>query len=366
MLRDALFLARKDLRYMFRARETWLWTFVMPVAFFYFIGTVTGGFSGRPGGKEEITVVVPADAGFLAGRLVRGLEARNYQVVETGSRRRLEIPAGFTQSVMAGQPVKVTLTRTSEGLGAEYDQARVARAVYTLLAELIVTGKEGGKASPEALDKLAREPRHLSLEVRAAGKRILPPSGFEQAVPGTLVMFTMLVLFTSGGVTLVIERSQGILRRLASSPMSRGAVVLGKWGARWTLALIQIAFAMLAGRVLFQVSWGPHLPAVMAALAVYAGLVASLGILLANLATSREQCIGAGVIASNVMAGLGGCWWPIEITPVWAQKLALFLPAGWAMDALHQLVSFGAGPAAVLPHLAWMAAAGLLAGWLVS
>jgi hypothetical protein len=42
-------------------------------------------------------------------------------------------------------------------------------------------------------------------------------------------MFTLLIMFTSGAVTLTIERNQGILRRLASSSMTRGAVTLGKW-----------------------------------------------------------------------------------------------------------------------------------------
>ena len=37
-----------------------------------------------------------------------------------------------------------------------------------------------------------------------------------------MVMFTLLVMFTSGAVTLTVERNRGILRRLASSPMSRG------------------------------------------------------------------------------------------------------------------------------------------------
>ena len=44
MLRDALYLAYRDLRYLLPRRETWMWTFVMPIIFFYFIGSVTGGF----------------------------------------------------------------------------------------------------------------------------------------------------------------------------------------------------------------------------------------------------------------------------------------------------------------------------------
>ena len=36
------------------------------------------------------------------------------------------------------------------------------------------------------------------------------------------------------------------------------------------------------------------------------------------------------------------------------QKLQLFLPTGWAMHALHKLISFGYGPFSVLPHLVMM------------
>jgi ABC-type multidrug transport system permease subunit len=175
-----------------------------------------------------------------------------------------------------------------------------------------------------------------------------------------MVMFTLLVLFTSGAATLTTERRLGILRRLASSPMSRGAVVLGKWGARMAVGAIQIAFAVLAGSVLFHVNWGPNLPVVGLVLLAYGALAAALAMLLGNLGRTEGQVLGLGVILSNVLAGLGGCWWPIEITPLWAQKLAVFLPTGLTMNALHKLVNFGAAPAAALPHLlALSLAAGL-------
>ena len=42
MLRDALYLARMDAAHLLRRRETLLWTFVMPIIFFYFFGTIIG------------------------------------------------------------------------------------------------------------------------------------------------------------------------------------------------------------------------------------------------------------------------------------------------------------------------------------
>jgi ABC-type multidrug transport system permease subunit len=84
------------------------------------------------------------------------------------------------------------------------------------------------------------------------------------------------------------------------------------------------------------------------------------------LARTEQQVVGLGVIAANVLAALGGCWWPIEITPLWTQKLALLFPTGWAMDALHKLVSFGEPAGAILPHLAAILTAALAAGWAAS
>ena len=91
-----------------------------------------------------------------------------------------------------------------------------------VLADLVVAVKNDGQASPAAFEKLAAAPRPITLSVVPAGKLKTIPSGFQQAVPGTMVMFLMLVMFTSGSVSLLHERREGILLRLASTPMSRG------------------------------------------------------------------------------------------------------------------------------------------------
>ena len=82
-LRSALFIARRDLDHMLWRRETMLWMFVMPILFFYFIGTVTGGF-GSPTGSEDrpdaLAMRAPENAGFLLDELVARLEEQNFRV----------------------------------------------------------------------------------------------------------------------------------------------------------------------------------------------------------------------------------------------------------------------------------------------
>lgn len=362
MLRNALFILIKDIKYMLRARETLLWVFFLPIVFFYFIGKTTGGFSSRGESKAVLAVEPGENPGFLADRLFHHLELRNYRIVKpetdeefTRRARRLKIPASFTDSVLAGVPRKVLYTYKSTGLSNDYDSIIITRAVYSVLADLIVSYEMNSVPSPETFERLDGIPRALTLEVKSAGKRKHIPSGYEHAIPGILVMFVLLVMTTSGAVLLLVERRQGLLRRLASTPISRLSVVLGKWGGKLSLGIIQIAFAILAGTLLFKMNWGEDLFMVIVVLLIYGAMMASIGMLLGSLARTEGQAVGIGVIASNILAALGGCWWPIEITPQWMQKLQLFLPTGWAMNALHKLISFASGASSVLPHVIGMA-----------
>ena len=67
MSSPAWFVARHDLLYMLRRRETLLWTFVMPIVFFYFIGTVTSETSASSAIlvmtlTPSLRIVAPPDA----------------------------------------------------------------------------------------------------------------------------------------------------------------------------------------------------------------------------------------------------------------------------------------------------------------
>ena len=96
---------------------------------------------------------------------------------------------------------------------------------------------------------------------------------------------------------------------------------------------------------------------------VYTAMCAALSLLLGSVVRSESQSIGLGVIASNILAALGGCWWPIEITPPAMQQFSLVMPTGWAMHGLHRLLNYGSPPVTVIPHLVALGAAALVVGW---
>jgi ABC-2 type transport system permease protein len=367
-MRDAFFVARQDLRRALRLPQVWVWMFVMPLLLAYIVGSLMQSMAGS---IERIALYAPPDSGFLAGELARRLSASGYQVVRLDDAAQLNryplglsIPAAFTTSVLAGPAAEIELRYPAGYRLAAWDRYRVGRAVDELLADLVVLAKQGSAPDAAGFAALAAQPRKLQLRVESAGESKKVILGYQQSVPGFIVMFTLQVSLSAGCVLLIAERRQGVLRRLAATRVSRASIVSGKLGSRVVLGLIQVGVAMLAGSWWFGMEWGGrNLWAVLLLLAAYTTLCAALGLVFSSLARNESQGLAAGVITANLLAAMGGCWWPIEVTPVWMQHAALLLPTGWAMDGLHKLISYGAAPAGIVPHVVALMGASLLAGW---
>jgi len=375
-MKNIIFIAWQDVLNQMRQGSTLLWVFVMPPIFFFFIGTVTGGFaSGLGGGQGTPLAVVAESPGFLKDQIDLRLAANRFvaEWVEspgpTGEEtptRTLTFDAAMSEKVLAGDQVQVSFETSANALTREFEEIRINRALYTVLADIVIADATTGPLSADALATLNNAPRVWQLDVSPAGERLEIPSGFQQAVPGILVMFTLLVLLTSSSTILVQERTQGLLRRLASAPISRIEVIAGKWDGRMVLAAIQILVALIFGTYLFKMDWGPDLGMVILVLVAWGGFCASAGLWLGTVARTQAQAGGLGVLAANGLAALGGCWWPIEVTPEWMQFVQKLTPTGWTMDALHKLISFQAGPGSVMINIAMLVVATLVFGWLAA
>lgn len=375
------FLAWGDLKVVLRERNTLVWLFIMPGIFFFFLGYANPEGVEFPGDQAVPILVKNDDAGFLGIHLEERLRENQFIILrpeevptvdEDGreiSYRTLTIPADFTENVLAQQKVTLTYRGQSAGISNNYDFVRLQKAAYTTLGDVMVAGmdlSEGQEISQAAITGMLEVEALTTLEAKPAGRRAIIPSGFQQAIPGTLVMFTLLVLLTSGASALVFEREKQLLRRLASVPFTRGQVVAGKWAGRMGLAVVQVGVAVLIGSFLFDMDWGHSLSMVLVILFGWAAFCTSLAMLLGSLGKSEAQVSGFGVLTAMVLAALGGCWWPIEVAPEWMQDMQMYIPTGWTMDALHKLISFDAAWQTALPNLAILLTASLLVGWLAA
>ncbi|HOC42739.1 MAG TPA: ABC transporter permease [Thermoanaerobaculales bacterium] len=375
MSRAALTLARLDLRQTLADRSAVMWMFIMPVVFATFFGMVMGGGSDPTTAQVKLTVV-DEDRGELARMLIDDLAGARLAIAEippeaAGSTpdktRTLVIPKGFTERVLAGDQVTLVLER-DPGSNSEASlaaQARIAGAIARLIGRLVeaqAASETEGPAELGAVLATAGAVDVVTVESRYAGKARVAPGGFAHSVPGNTVMFVMLVALTYGAGSVSAERMSGMLRRIATSPVSKADIILGKIIGRMAVAAVQVTVLVLVcllGARFFGEGLGGRPLAVWAILILFGATVAPLGVAVGGFIRDPDRAANVGVMATLGMAALGGCWWPIEVVSPALQKVALLFPTGWAMRALHGVISFGEGLQGVAVPLAALALYGL-------
>ena len=170
------------------------------------------------------------------------------------------------------------------------------------------------------------------------------------AIPGYLVMF---VFFGAalGAETIVRERQNNTLERLMGSSVKQEAILGGIFTGTAAKGVIQILIFLVVGLLVFNMDMG-NAPAAVVILAIMMVLVsAAFAIMLATLVKTQRSAGSIAVLASLVMAPVGGCWWPLFIMPDWMQALAKITPHGWATTGFNKLMLFGAEFGAVIPEM---------------
>ncbi len=371
-MRHILDIGHNDLRLFLKRKSAFVWLFAVPLAFTYFMGFANRG-PGDPYNRRPSVLVENQDPNFLGRILLDELDSQGLNRVDPknaeSASRGLRIPPDFTQSVLGRKQTKVQFFK-KEG-SSEADgiliEVRLVRALIALnghILEVVTDPNRAGTLTEARLREITALPNPVHLDARFAGRRPVP-SGFNFSLPGNLVMYLVMNLLIFGGATVAAERRGGVIRRLWIHPVTRMELVTGKIYGLMLLGSVQIAFFMIVGRLVFHVNLGANLPAVVTTLLILAWVAASLGVFVGSLFTAEERVAGLCVLAGLLMAALGGCWWPLEIGPPALKTISLCLPTGWALAALHQLISFGSGLGAVLTPwavlLGFGAAANLLA-----
>jgi ABC-type multidrug transport system permease subunit len=371
-MRQIFEIGHNDIRLFLRSKAGYVWLFVVPLVFVYFMGMAFRSAGGDPANPRPSVLLENLDTHFLGAALVTELDAQGMDLIGQEKRneaeRGIRIPGDFTQKVLSRARTKVTLFEL-EGSGAEAGfliELRLLRAILAMNSHLIEWVARSDSQNPiddAGLQRIMAAPNPVALKTRFAGREPVP-SGFNQSLPGTLVMFLMMNLLIFGGASIAGERRNGVLRRLAVYPIRKWELVVGKVYGRFLLGCVQIVFFLLLGRFVFGVNIGHNIGVLLLTLCLYAWVAASLGVLIGSLVVNEDKTIGLCVLASMVMAALGGCWWPMEVVPETMKLLGHLFPTAWAMDSLHQLISFGGGlatvwvPLGVLTVFAVMANAG--------
>ena len=372
-MRHILDIGHNDLRLFFKSKAAYIWLFGIPTLFIYFLGLAFGG-PGDPGNRRPSVVIENLDTNFLGRLFLEELGGQGLELLDptnhTSAARGIRIPADFTAKVLQGQSCKVAFSKrdNSDESDAAIVELRLARALIAMnghILEAVAQTNAPGTITEAGLRRVMASPNPVGLNARFAGRRPMP-TGFNFSLPGNLVSYLMMNLLVFGGSAMATARRQGVIKRMLVCPVRRSELVTGKIYGLVLLGSVQIVFFIVLGKLAFHVNLGANLPGVMVTLLVLAWVAASLGVLIGSLVAAEDRVIAIALLSSLLMAALGGCWWPLEIGPPILRTAALCFPTGWALAALHQVISFGSGFSAILKPVAVLAVFGCAANALAA
>ena len=390
-LRNIWFLALKDLKIFAVDRMALGFGILFPFMFvtlFSFLLTDIGSEDQR----LVLHLVTQEEEGSISHQIIAAMETRDEaqpapgqpQIVWLGdydeARQKVEdkeiegfiaFPEDFTQGVFRGSGAQLEVVADAQAIytrAALYGLARaissqigsqyvaISTTIQLLTEQAQATGGEMpdiGQITQQFLAGQAGTAAWQSLiefqEPEIVGE-VEPEQAANFVIPGYLVMF---VFFTAAlsAERIVRERQNHTLERLLSTSVRREAVLGGIFTGTAFKGLVQIAIFWTVGILAFGIDLGLAPAAVIIISILFIIMSSAFGLMLATLVRTDRAASSIGVLCALILAPLGGCWWPLFITPKWMQFIARFTPHGWAVGGFNKLMLFGADFGSVVPEM---------------
>jgi ABC-2 type transport system permease protein len=384
------FIMLKDLKVFSRDRMALLFFIAFPFMFVVIFNFVLSDV-GSEDERLALHMATRETEGSLSYQLVSAMKTGDVTELEPGepqiiwerdyedARQRVDdgnlagflvFPADFTQRVFRGETAEIEIFADASASNDRAALNGLANSIATRIGSTQVAARasielliEQGSLDPQdqeeinrivqdivsAQQALAAEGSFIDFETERVGDvEAFNPANF--VIPGYLVMFVFFAA-ALGAEMIVRERQNHTLERLLASSVRREAVLGGVFASTAAKGLIQIAIFWGVGIFAFNIDLGIAPAAVVILSILMVIMSAAFTIMLAALVKTQRSAGSLAVLVSLVLAPLGGCWWPLFVTPTWMQFLARFTPHGWATTGFNKLMLFGAEFGDVVPEM---------------
>jgi ABC-2 type transport system permease protein len=204
------------------------------------------------------------------------------------------------------------------------------------------------------------DPAAISLETSMLG------NGSKAVLNYFAPSIAIVFLFIGSGLgmrSLLMERANGTLARLAAAPVRPRTIV---WGKLLAIALTGLASILIVWGVTaaaFGATWGAPLGVLLLCIGATAAMC-GLGVFLTSFARTPQEAFAASLIVGLLLALLGGNLLPPGALPEFLQVLSLGTPNGWALVGFGRLALLGDPTSSVLGPFAVLCVIAVVLGGL--
>ena len=274
------------------------------------------------------------------------------------------LPAGFSDDLLNNRVPEVTTVKLSEsanGVALEYS---LRKAVVRMQTNEIIMGFFGNvltesniASDSKIVDDLKKRvdenlsaPNIVQIEHTVYSENIKSKDNGSKMTTtiGLIVIFLMMtMIFSSGGVILE-EKHDNTWSRLIVSPTSSSIIYLGNIFSTFIKGWIQIALTILFSWLVLGVNWGGSIFSLMVVMTFFILSAATMGIFLSTVIHSNAQLTSISSLAVLCTSMVSGCFWPIEMQPIYMQRMAVIFPQYWVMKGMRSIIDNGLGFNAII------------------
>ncbi|HVE76082.1 MAG TPA: ABC transporter permease [Actinomycetota bacterium] len=380
-MRNAFTIAAKDLRLRFRDKSIFILGFIAPFAL---ATIITLAFGGDALGGERTFGLVDQDKSEISRAFAEGLKSRDLEEIlitkeyaDVEQVRRLidkgdlsaafVVPSGFNAAIQSGEKSHIqVLAHPERQISGEIAGAIAlgftSRINSTSLAVSTALAGEGppspGRVNALVDEAALIEPPIAVVERSAASSKELKPASY---FGPAMAIFFLFFIIQFGARSILIERAQGTLSRLLSTPSSPGAIILGKVMSTFVIGVASLGTLVITTSLVFGAEFGDPLAVAVLCIVTVLAVMGITGFVV-TFSKTDQQADSIGGVVVMALALLGGNFIPINQAPELFRRLADFTPNGIALKTFTELIAEGGGLLSILPALASILAFGVVTG----
>jgi len=160
---------------------------------------------------------------------------------------------------------------------------------------------------------------------------------------GILVIIVTLIGMLLTALNLVREKEMGTTEQINVTPIRKYQFITAKLLPFWLIALFELAFGLVLGRVLYDLPIRGSLGLLFLVASVYLMVVLGIGLFLSTISNTQQQLMFVAFFFMITFILMSGVFTPAESMPEWAQKINLINPVAYFMKVIRMVLLKGSG-----------------------
>lgn len=162
-------------------------------------------------------------------------------------------------------------------------------------------------------------------------------------VPGILVLLVTIISLLLSGMNVVREKEIGTIEQLNVTPIRKLQFIAGKLIPFWILAMLELAFGLTLGKLLFHIPMVGSLWIIFLSAGIYLLVVLGFGLLISTMTNTQQQAMLVSFFFMVIFILMSGLFTAIESMPQWAQMLDKLNPIAYFIKIMRMVMLKGAG-----------------------